>query len=186
VEAGIVFDDPGLIVAGIDPGLHGAIAVLNEAGDCDTIHMPVMGDKLVIDGGAVARWLGERSPNLVVIERAQAMPEHLQKRKQGAASTFRFGQTYGQLLGVLQASAFPYRIVGAADWKRALHLSRDKELSRRRAIELLPLAGEQFQLKKDEARAEAALIAWWYLHGRTPFRAKIEREGSEKNRRPVS
>lgn len=166
------FADPGLIVAGIDPGLHGALAVLNENDDCETIDMPVMGDPLIVDGGFVARWLNERDVNLVVIERAAAMPsEWTDKktgkiRKQGAASTFRFGQTYGQLLGVLQASAFPYRIVGPAQWKRAMSLSRDKEQSRCRAIELLPRAGEQFQLKKNEARAEAALIAWWYLHER--------------------
>lgn len=174
----IIRDVDLLIVAGIDPGLHGALAVLNETGDCQTTDMPIMGDPAIVDGGAVARWLNECDVSIVVIERAQSMPAEWtdrktgKLRKQGVSSSFRNGQTYGQLLGVLQACAFPYRIVGAADWKRAMRLSRDKELSRRRAIELLPRSGEQFQLKKHEARAEAALIAWWYLHERNRLEEK--------------
>jgi Holliday junction resolvasome RuvABC endonuclease subunit len=167
--------DPGLIVVGIDPGLSGALAVLNEDGDLDTVLMPVMGAPVrVVDGGAVARWLSECSPNLAVIEMAQAMP------KQGASSTFRFGQAYGQVLGVLQTSLIPYRIVVSRRWKQDLGLSSDKEQSRRRAIELLPRWADQFTRRKDEARAEAALIAWWWLHGRN--RSLMEKE----NRRPVS
>lgn len=152
--------DPGLIVAGLDPGLSGALAVLDEEGDCETCHMPCMGDPRIMDGGAVARWLGDRCVQLAVIEQQQAFP------KQGLSSSFRTGQSYGQLLGVLQACLIPYKIVTPARWKKDMNLSRDKEQSRRRAIELLPQYGYQFSLKKDEARAEAALIAWWYLHER--------------------
>jgi crossover junction endodeoxyribonuclease RuvC len=150
-------------VAGIDPGIHGALAVVDEDGECNTVCMPVMGSpKAIVDGGAVVRWLGDNGACLAMVEAAQAFPG------QGVSTSFRFGQAYGQILGALQAALIPYRIVTPARWKGDLRLSRDKEQSRRRAIELLPRAALQFALKKDEARAEAALIAWWYLHGRTP------------------
>ena len=164
--------DPGLIVAGIDPGIRGALAVLNENNDCDTASMPVMGDPAIVDGAAVARWLHDRDVQLVIIEQSQAMPLERKVRgktiRQGISSTFRTGQTYGQLLGVLQASLLPYRPVTAQVWKRAMGLNWEKERSRRRAIELRPAISDQFARKLDEARAEAALLAWWYLHGRTP------------------
>jgi crossover junction endodeoxyribonuclease RuvC len=152
-------EDFTVIVGGIDPGVHGALAVLNEEGDCDTIAMPIMGaPKPIVDGGALVRWFGDRDVDLVVVEQAQAFP------KQGVATSFRFGQTYGQALGALQASLIPYRTVSPASWKRDLHLSHDKEQSRRRAIELFPRAAPQFARKLDEARAEAALLAWWWLY----------------------
>src|SRR5262245_406441 len=116
-----------MIIAGIDPGLSGALAVLNDFGDCDTIHVPRMGD--LIDGGAVARWLGDRDVEVAVIELANAWPG------QGVAGVFKYGRSYGQLLGVLQATLTPYRLVTPAKWKRDLRLSHDKEASRRRAIE---------------------------------------------------
>jgi crossover junction endodeoxyribonuclease RuvC len=149
-----------MVVAGIDPGLSGALAVLNEDDLCESVHMPRMGD--MVDGGALARWLGDRDVELAILESANAWPG------QGVAGMFKYGRSFGQVLGVLQASLIPYLLVTPAKWKRDMHLSSDKEASRRRAIELLPrAAGEgQFSLKKDEARAEAALIAWWYLHGR--------------------
>ena len=44
-------------------------------------------------------------------------------------------------------------------WKRALKLSRDKELSRLRASQLYPEDAEQWRLKGDDGKAEACLIA---------------------------
>jgi crossover junction endodeoxyribonuclease RuvC len=166
-------EDFTVIVGGIDPGVHGALAVLNEMGDCDTIAMPIMGaPKPIVDGGALARWFGDRDVEIAVIELAAAFripPKKGQKaRGMGVTSTFNFGQAYGQVLGALQASLIPYVIVSPARWKGDMHLSRDKEQSRRRVIELLPRAAEQFARKMDENRAEAALLAWWYLHGRHP------------------
>lgn len=159
VETGMDgFGDPGLIVAGIDPGLSGALAVLNEEDDCETTLMPKM-EKLV-DGGAIARWLGDHGVQLAIVEQAQAFPG------QGVSTMFNYGRAYGQVLGVLQACLIPYRLVSPTQWKKAMKLSPDKDRSRRLAIEMLPRAAVQFQRKMDEARAEAALIAWWYLHER--------------------
>jgi hypothetical protein len=56
--------------------------------------------------------------------------------------------------------------VSPAKWKKALGLSADKGASRRRAIELWPERAQWFARVKDDGRAEAALIAYWWLqHG---------------------
>ena len=165
-----------IIVAGIDPGITGALAVLGVDGECDTVAMPVMGDPAIIDGGAVVRWLGERDVQLVVIEFQSGFSPP--GRKIGAATGFSLGRTYGQLLGALQASLIPYRVVTPARWKKDLALAGGeggKERSRRRAIELLPQIAEQFSRKKDEGRAEAALIAWWYVHARQAVKPRTRR-----------
>lgn len=48
--------------------------------------------------------------------------------------------------------------------RRALGLSPDKGASRRRAIELWPAQSAMFARVKDDGRAEAALIGYWWLH----------------------
>ena len=154
-----------MIVAGIDPGFTGALAVVNEHGHCESVAVPTMGEgkQRLIDGGAAARWLGDRDVELAVIELAQAMP------RQGSSSGFRYGLAFGQIIGVVQTILVPYQLETPARWKRGLGLKggrEQKDLSRRKAIELFPKAAAQFERKKDEARAEAALIAWWWLHCR--------------------
>lgn len=148
-----------MIVGGIDPGIAGAIAVISELGDCETSHMPVMGakGKKVVDGGAVVRFFRDRDVEFMVIEDVHSMP------KQGVRSSFNFGKAFGQVVGITQGMILPHAFVPPQVWKKAMKLSADKELSRRRAIEMFPHAGEQFALVKDEARAEAALIAAYHL-----------------------
>jgi crossover junction endodeoxyribonuclease RuvC len=80
---------------------------------------------------------------------------------QGVASTFKFGASYGCAYGVLCALNAPVRHVTPATWKRAFGLNADKERSRRMAIELWPNMSGYFARKKDDGRAEAALIARW-------------------------
>jgi crossover junction endodeoxyribonuclease RuvC len=50
-------------------------------------------------------------------------------------------------------------MVSPAQWKRAMHLTSDKEQSRARALETFPVCAHHFARKKDHGRAEAALIA---------------------------
>lgn len=151
-----------MIVLGIDPGLEGALAVLSEEGDLETTRMPIMGakSKRIIDITAVARFVAERDVEFALCEYTGAMP------RQGVASTFKFGFVSGQITGLLHAICLPHKFVTPTRWKKDFGLSADKELSRRLAIERFPRAAEQFALRKDEARAEAALIAlWWFRFG---------------------
>jgi crossover junction endodeoxyribonuclease RuvC len=147
------------IILGVDPGLGGALAVVNDFNDCETCLMPTMGEgkHRIIDGTAVARFIEERDVEFAIIENVHAMP------KQGVSSVFKFGQVHGQVLGVLQSRGIPYRLIAPRVWKRDMSLTADKSLSRRRAIEQFPHAQEQFSRVMDEGRAEAALLALWYI-----------------------
>jgi hypothetical protein len=66
---------------------------------------------------------------------------------------------YGVTLGILAALHLPYTIVAAAQWKKFLRVSANKEAARARATELLPGAAHQWRRKRDYNRAEAALVA---------------------------
>jgi len=149
-----------MIVAGIDPGFSGAVAVINDHGDCDTCEMPVIGDgtQKMVNVSRVAAFLTERDVEFAIVEEVTAM------RGWGVGATFRFGGAYYSILAALQLSCIPYLTVRPGRWKKALGLPRDKLVSRRRATELFPRAYQQFERVKDEGRAEAALIAWWHLH----------------------
>jgi len=148
-----------MIVAGIDPGLGGAIAVMNECRHCETSDMPTMGEgtQRMINAHEVARFLTERDVEFAVVEEVSAMP------KQGVSSTFRFGGAYYGILCTLQVLGIPYQVVRPAAWKKAMGVPADKEVCRRKAIELLPKAAQQFARKKDDGRAEAALLCLWKL-----------------------
>jgi crossover junction endodeoxyribonuclease RuvC len=81
--------------------------------------------------------------------------------RQGVSSSFRFGQAFGAIEGVLGALGVSLSYVTPATWKRALGLSSDKDEARLRAIQLYPAAAENLQRRKDIDRAEALLIATW-------------------------
>ena len=157
-----------MIVAGIDSGLSGALAVIEESGYCETCDMPVTeyGKKTFVDSSAVWRWLDERGVEFAVIEHAQAMP------KQGVTGVFTYGQAFGQVLSVVQLLG-PHMLVKPQLWKRQMGLIKaGKTASRDLASKKFPLAAWQFQRVKDHGRAEAALIAHWFLHHRSPRRPK--------------
>jgi crossover junction endodeoxyribonuclease RuvC len=109
------------IVLGIDPGLDGAIAALNPAGEVVAARpMPVLaGRRREIDAGWIVGWLyrieeTEGGFALAVVEKVHAMP------KQGVSSSFAFGLGYGQVLGVLAALKVPVVLVTPQQWKGAI------------------------------------------------------------------
>ena len=136
-------------VAGIDPGFGGAIAFLTE-GDLVTYDMPIMAGLINVD--ALARLFLAHPSRLCVCEKAASMP------KQGVASTFKFGMSFGAALAVPCCLRVPLQLVAARIWKKHFTLDKDKEKSRALAIRLWP-GGRQFERVRDHNRAEAALIA---------------------------
>jgi crossover junction endodeoxyribonuclease RuvC len=146
---------------GIDPGVHGALAIVVVSDGAapqllDTIDIPTtgVGAKERVDVLAMRAWIESYRPDHCVIERAQAMP------KQGASSGFKYGRAAGALEAVVACCEIPVTIVEPAMWKRAQHLrGGDKEGARQRALQLFPAAHERFARRKDHQRAEAALIA---------------------------
>ena len=91
-------------VVGIDPGLSGAIAVLEEKKVLALFDMPVMSEgkknKNQLNSAQLVNILKENTKNdddiAVVVEQVNAMPG------QGVTSMFNFGQTLVQLKGFAQ------------------------------------------------------------------------------------
>lgn len=154
------------MILGIDPGKSGAIAAFNNDGRLIGIDdMPVAGG--LISGALLDELIHNRvdpladTPGTAIIEQVHAMPG------QGVSSSFGFGRSLGLVEGVLAAQGWTILWVTPAKWKRALGLTADKDQSRRRALELWPDHANLFARKKDDGRAEAALIAHWHLTNST-------------------
>ena len=99
------------MIIGIDPGKAGAIAFITPT-TTDAMPMPLSGKE--IDGTAIAERLRELLPDLVVIEKAQAMPG------QGVTSMFNYGKGFGLILGVCEALGVPYRLITPQAWKKVV------------------------------------------------------------------
>ena len=153
------------LILGVDPGQSGAIAMLSDGEPAGFIDMPTTarraGGNEVNGKELAARLRGVQQEHtgayiLAVIEAVHAMP------KQGSASTFRFGESFGVLKGVLASVGITYCLVEPTVWKRQLVLiGKDKDAARLLAIDMFPRAAHDMQRKKDSGRADALLIAHW-------------------------
>jgi crossover junction endodeoxyribonuclease RuvC len=143
-------------ILAIDPGLEGAGTVLDTGGELiDVFDLPLVGEGAGrrIDAANFADLVRAHAPyRLAIIEQVGARP------KQGVSSTFKFGQSYGTILGVVGALGIPVRHVTSSKWKKALGLNSNAETSRARAIENWPTRADLFARKRDHNRAEAALV----------------------------
>ena len=151
-------------IAGIDPGLSGAVCIFDvEKGTLTILDMPTVE---VQSGKTVKRRLSEpmlaellrpHEIDHVALEQVSAMP------KQGVSSTFNFGQTYGAIRGVLAGLRIPTTMVAPAKWTRDMKVSGGKDANRQRAAQLFPAYAASFSRVKDDGRADAALLAHWLL-----------------------
>jgi len=146
---------------GIDPGLHGAIAVYSGLADLlEVIDVPVHEltvngkQRLQIDKHRLGRILKSAGPlGRAFVEDVHSMP------KQGVASSFKFGFVAGCIQQAVVDAGFELVLVPPQVWKRRFNLTADKDASRARASELLPAHAHLWPLKKHDGRAEAALLA---------------------------
>ncbi len=146
---------------GIDPGLSGAIAVLEDNGKYVALYdMPAMlltGKRQQVNASELANifstWQQKRRGSLVAyLERVSAMPG------QGVSSMFSFGMSYGIVQGALAALEIPVALVSPNKWKKAAGLQgKEKDYARSLAQQLYPQAA--LGRKKDIGRADAILIA---------------------------
>ena len=139
-------------ILGLDPGLSGAVAFFYpshpEAIGC--YDMPIVDRR--VNGAALYDIIQQHRPDLAIIEAVHSMPG------QGVSSSFNFGVSYGIAQGVVAAAKVPVVFVSPGKWKKYFGLSADKEQSRSMAINKWP-DSDHFRKKKDEGRAEAALMA---------------------------
>lgn len=151
-------------VAGIDPGLSGAICIFDvDKGVLTILDMPTVEVK---SGKSMKRRLSE--PMLAELLRPHEI-EHTALEQvgsmpgQGVSSTFNFGQTYGGIRGVLAGLRVPITMVSPVKWTRDLKVSGGKDANRQRAAQLFPAYAASFARVKDDGRADSALLAYWLL-----------------------
>lgn len=157
------------VIIGIDPGITGAIAVLDDEG-LSVADMPAVATKAgrqQVSPHLLRELLEPLIPFnlggglLAVVEEVHAMP------KQGVSSMFSFGQSYGTILGVLGGLYIPYKLVTPNAWMKNAGVKGKrgegpvkKDLALTRVLEYFPDKADFFSLKKHHGRADAALIAW--------------------------
>ena len=156
-------------ILGIDPGLSGAIAILEKKKVLNLFDMPVMAEgkknKKQLNSAQLVNIIRENSIGeeeiVVVVEQVNAMPG------QGVTSMFNFGQTFGAIKGVCAALNLPIFFVRPSKWKKYFELiNSSKDSSRTKVIEMYPSLSSQLAKKKDVNKSDAILIARYYYDTR--------------------
>ncbi|RZO49449.1 MAG: crossover junction endodeoxyribonuclease [Candidatus Pelagibacterales bacterium] len=154
-----------MIIIGIDPGISGAISILENKKILEVYDTPTMIDgkknKRQINSAQVTNIIRERLKDgkeiTVVVEHVNAMPG------QGVTSMFNFGQSFGVIKGICAALSLPIYFVRPAKWKKHFNLIKtNKDASRTKVIEAYPQISDKLHRKKDSNRADAILIALYF------------------------
>lgn len=169
-----------MTIIGIDPGVDGAVAVLNEKSKILTVwdipSVKISRGKKVgkerfrndLDVGAIVSFLELYIPDPemgmrthIFLERVQPMPQS----GMGVVGAFTFGKVNGLIEGVVQALRIPFEYVSPVKWIRTMMpgTDRDKNQSILTVKRLLPTASDWITLRKHHNRAEALLIALYGL-----------------------
>ena len=152
-------------IIGIDPGLSGAIAILENNKVLNIFEIPVMSEgkknKRQLNSAQLVKLLkdniSEKDEVSVVVEQVNAMPG------QGVTSMFNFGQTFGAIKGVCAALGLPIFFVRPSKWKKYFELiNSSKDSSRTKVIEMYPSLSSQLSKKKDVNKSDAILIARFF------------------------
>ena len=145
------------ITIGIDPGLSGACAVLEDGVWVEFFDTPVfkVGSKKEYNVNEMAKFLSSHLTATIFIEKQLPIP------RQSSQSTFKTGYGFGLWIGIIVSLNLPYTIVHPRTWKKKMlkDMAKEKDASRSRAIQLFPGASDHLNLKKHHDRAEALLLA---------------------------
>ena len=156
-------------IIGIDPGLSGGIAVLDDLKIYDIFDMPIMSEgkknKNQLNSAQLVNIINkhilENEDTFVIVEQVSAMPG------QGVTSMFNFGQSFGSIKGICAALGLPITLVRPSKWKKHFDLiNSSKDASRTKVIELYPTLSHQLTKKKDVNKSDAILIARFYYETR--------------------
>ena len=154
-----------MMIFGIDPGVSGAISILEDKKIIEVYDMPTMIDgkknKKQVNGSQVANIFKEKiDPKReisVVVEHVNAMPG------QGVTSMFNFGQSFGVIKGICSALSLPIHFIRPTKWKKHFNLiNTNKDASRTKVIEIYPEISSKLSRKKDSNKADAILIARYF------------------------
>ena len=140
-----------MIIIGIDPGVSGAICILNNGKITEIYEMPTMIDgkknKKQVNGAEITNIINKELINEkdinVVIEHVSAMPG------QGVTSMFNFGQSFGVLKGICAALKLSVHFIRPVKWKKHFNLiNTEKDASRTKVIEVFPYISSKISKKK--------------------------------------
>ena len=158
-------------IIGIDPGLSGGIAVLDDLKIFDVFDMPIMSEgkknKNQLNSAQLVNIIKKHivlGKTFVIVEQVSAMPG------QGVTSMFNFGQTFGSIKGICAALNLPIFYVRQSKWKKHFELiNSSKDASRTKVIEMYPSISSRLSKKKDVNKADAILIARYFRDCRGQF-----------------
>lgn len=156
----------------VDPGLKGALCLYEIATRGIRIYdMPVTDGRVdpvrlasMINTACFIAGISSSAQIHGAIENVGSMP-----RQRGA---FNFGVSAGVVHGVFGALGIPYTLVSPNEWKGAMGLRRlvnetqeqNKTRARELATKLWPDHAAEFSRVKDDGRAEACLLARFFVN----------------------
>ena len=141
------------IYIGLDPGKKGAMAIMGYSNTTGERYMMKI---IPLDPQEYIKTLKQFNGATVCIEQVHSLP------REGVKSVWSFGQTYGWLLGVLDAVGLSYQTVPPNLWKKDFSLLRTEK---KQSIEVCKRLFPGIELKRtdrcrndDDNMADAALI----------------------------
>jgi len=143
----------GKTILGIDNGLHGALSFYDGA-ELIIYDMPIYStDRPVLDLIRLADIIRINKPDHAYIEKLTPLP------KISGLTAFSMGHSEGAIIATMTALQVPFTLIRPAKWKKAMQCPADKDAARMRASQLLPQFAHNWSRKKDDGRAESALIS---------------------------
>lgn len=147
---------------GIDPGLSGGIAFIYGS-ELYVWDMPVIQYQLSnkkwrreVNIGKLASIIRSTDCNTCTLEKLQGMGKV-------PFTEFRLGEAYGMTKAALVLTGTTFDLAAPTAWKKHFGLTKDKDAARELAQKLFPERASSFSRKKDDGKAEAALIAHYGL-----------------------
>lgn len=141
------------IYIGLDPGKKGAMAIMGYSNTTGERYMMKI---IPFDPQEYIKTLKQFNGATVCIEQVHSLP------REGVKSVWSFGQTYGWLLGVLDAVGLSYQTVPPNLWKKDFSLLRTEK---KQSIEVCKRLFPGVELRRtdkcrtdDDNMADAALI----------------------------
>jgi hypothetical protein len=157
-----------MVFIGIDPGVGGGLASVNDDGEpLEYCKMPETPADVVRALRSMRRFYPGRKHTRALLERVSSSP------KMGVSSAFTFGKGYGVLTATLEALEISYELVESKRWqnhhgcrqpKGTKFGESDKNITKTRAQNIFP------DVKVTHAIADALLIADFcrHVHQTTP------------------
>lgn len=145
------------IIAAIDPGVKGAIAIFDGRDLADVMDMPLARHvgwaHSIPDAISIRAFFEDEGVGRVIIETIQPRPGN------GMSTVAASAVSWGILLGVCHDIRL--EVVTPQKWTKALGVGSDKAAHRSAARNLF--GGNLFDRVKDDGRADAALIGHYWL-----------------------